>query len=436
MAPSARLTSSPPPTSSPCRPSRLLKLLVDAQREITASGPGTQQVAETIADVAHRLGGAMAAVALIAGDDLEVVAVRGNRGNRLPPRHVFPRQGSLSAAALRANDTLMSRDTQHDPRCDPERTLAVGALSQVSVPLTHDGTPIGVLILAAPARDAFDQTDCDVASLVGQVGGAALAAARTGEALAGERLRMAAASGLTGMGLWRWDATSDRLHWSPEMFGILGLEPGSVEPSLELWRWRCTPRTGSTARWPTTSAPSPRASPRRCGCGVRTAGGARSSPGPSARSWTAWSPASSVPPSTSRPSAPPSARSPTWRRATASPGCPTAPCSTSLTRRALGVLPEPMDDPHGEPPDGDALGPFTALLLLDLDRFKPGERHPRAPGRRHDARRDRAPAGRHAREPSSATARPRWRGSAATSSASCCPGWRPPRPPPTSPTGC
>ncbi|GAB3674338.1 putative bifunctional diguanylate cyclase/phosphodiesterase [Angustibacter aerolatus] len=354
----------------PLSTEQLLKLLVDAQREITASGPGTQQVAETIADVAHRLGGAMAAVALIAGDDLEVVAVRGNRGNRLPPRHVFPRQGSLSAAALRANDTLMSRDTQHDPRCDPERTLAVGALSQVSVPLTHDGTPIGVLILAAPARDAFDQTDCDVASLVGQVGGAALAAARTGEALAGERLRMAAASGLTGMGLWRWDATSDRLHWSPEMFGILGLEPGSVEPSLELWQLALHPED----RLDRSLADHVGAEPEGLTEALRLR-----RPDGSWREVVSWAQCTlvdgvvtSVFGATVDVTSQRAAERQVAHMAASDglTGLPNRTVLDELTRRALGVLPEPMDDPHGEPPDGDALGPFTALLLLDLDRFK------------------------------------------------------------------
>jgi diguanylate cyclase (GGDEF)-like protein len=40
------------------------------------------------------------------------------------------------------------------------------------------------------------------------------------------------------------------------------------------------------------------------------------------------------------------------------------------TRRSIAGLPEPLDDPGDAPTSEDAFGPFTALLLLDLDRFK------------------------------------------------------------------
>ncbi len=44
-----------------------------------------------------------------------------------------------------------------------------------------------------------------------------------------------AAQELTGLGVWEWHPRDGRLEWSPEMFRIVGLEPGEVRPSLELW---------------------------------------------------------------------------------------------------------------------------------------------------------------------------------------------------------
>lgn len=38
-----------------------------------------------------------------------------------------------------------------------------------------------------------------------------------------------------GTGIWVWDLPEDKLHWSDEVYRMLGLEPGAVQPSLEAW---------------------------------------------------------------------------------------------------------------------------------------------------------------------------------------------------------
>ena len=38
-----------------------------------------------------------------------------------------------------------------------------------------------------------------------------------------------------GTGLWVWDLPEDKLHWSDEVYRMLGLEPGAVQPSLATW---------------------------------------------------------------------------------------------------------------------------------------------------------------------------------------------------------
>jgi PAS domain S-box-containing protein len=39
----------------------------------------------------------------------------------------------------------------------------------------------------------------------------------------------------SGTGLWVWDLSEDKLHWSDEVYRMLGLEPGAVQPSLAMW---------------------------------------------------------------------------------------------------------------------------------------------------------------------------------------------------------
>jgi PAS domain S-box-containing protein len=38
-----------------------------------------------------------------------------------------------------------------------------------------------------------------------------------------------------GMGLWAWDLKLGTLHWSDEVYRIVGREPGSMEPDFEAW---------------------------------------------------------------------------------------------------------------------------------------------------------------------------------------------------------
>ena len=38
-----------------------------------------------------------------------------------------------------------------------------------------------------------------------------------------------------GLALWVWDLKKSAIHWSEEKYRMIGLEPGSVEPSTEVW---------------------------------------------------------------------------------------------------------------------------------------------------------------------------------------------------------
>ncbi len=58
---------------------------------------------------------------------------------------------------------------------------------------------------------------------------------RQAAALRSSLAGLRAAQELTGLGVWEWHPKDERLEWSPEMFKIVGLEPGEIPPSLELW---------------------------------------------------------------------------------------------------------------------------------------------------------------------------------------------------------
>jgi diguanylate cyclase (GGDEF)-like protein len=356
-------------TGDPVTIQRLLAVLVAAQREIATSGPGVAQVAGTLAAVAHRLSGRCAFVVLLDDDAFEVVGAAGPGETDLPCGLRFPATPSLSAAALAADQTLVSSSAIADPRVDPDLCRRLGIASHLAVPLTHDGVALGALVVASDRLHDFNSVDIDLATMVGVSGGPAIAAARAAEALAGERLRITAASGLTGMGLWRWDPATDRLSWSPQMYEITGLDPAVATPTTQLWE---------QLLHPDDRARSPLDAYVRDGQGLTEALRLRRPDG-SWRELVCWS-QSSVQDGTitgvfgatvdvtaqrvaERELAVMSARD-------GLTGLANRSVLDEHTRRSIAGLPEPLDDPTDGPTREDALGPFAALLLLDLDRFK------------------------------------------------------------------
>ena len=61
------------------------------------------------------------------------------------------------------------------------------------------------------------------------------ARARASEALRDREAMLQIALKANGMALWVWDLKQDVLHWSEERYRMIGLEPGTIEPSAEAW---------------------------------------------------------------------------------------------------------------------------------------------------------------------------------------------------------
>ncbi len=73
------------------------------------------------------------------------------------------------------------------------------------------------------------------------VGGATVALvdvtarARQALALRSSQAGLRAAQELTGLAIWEWNPADGRVHWSPEMYRIAGVDPDEIRPSLALW---------------------------------------------------------------------------------------------------------------------------------------------------------------------------------------------------------
>ncbi len=58
---------------------------------------------------------------------------------------------------------------------------------------------------------------------------------RSGETLRDRDTALQIALRASGMGLWTWDLQRDAIHWSDEVFRIIGYRPGTVEPRNEIF---------------------------------------------------------------------------------------------------------------------------------------------------------------------------------------------------------
>ena len=62
-----------------------------------------------------------------------------------------------------------------------------------------------------------------------------------------ERLR--AAQQVAGIGIFEWDLVTKVMHWSPELFALMGLAPGALEPSPDAWTEKLFDQTDKDVGW-------------------------------------------------------------------------------------------------------------------------------------------------------------------------------------------
>jgi len=119
----------------------------------------------------------------------------------------------LSAAGLfarvQAGETIRGLDTQS---------------------MTRDGERVHVSISMSPIVD--DQGEAiGVAGFTRDIGARVLA----DERLRRSEMLLTEAQELTSIGSWEWDLVTGEVFWSPELFRILGLDPGRVVPCFDAY---------------------------------------------------------------------------------------------------------------------------------------------------------------------------------------------------------
>jgi diguanylate cyclase (GGDEF)-like protein len=171
-----------------------LQRLAVTQNVIAGTHLEVDGVMAVVVDEAQALTGADAAVVeLPEGDDLVYRAVAGAAEPHLRLR--VRADSTLSSECLRTGTTLISDDTETDPRVDGDACRRVGARSMVVVPLGHDGRTLGVLKVYSGAPHAFSSDTVNLLTSLASLIGSALARAE----LVSRLREQAATDELTGL---------------------------------------------------------------------------------------------------------------------------------------------------------------------------------------------------------------------------------------------
>jgi diguanylate cyclase (GGDEF)-like protein len=362
------------PTTGEVPPGRWLKSVVEAQQHIARSGPGAEDIAQALADEAHRVLGCTVLVPLLDEGGLRVCAAAGVPPPGLRVGRRFDVLASLAERSLRTGEAVLCQDTRSESTIAPELFTSHGIRSAAFAPLHHGAVSLGVVVALAPASHAVSQEDCDVLSVLAFSAAPAMVGSRVETDLAGERLRLSATATLTGAGQWRWDVLTNDLQWSPEMYALTGLDPHSVTPSMRLWESMLHPEDRRHQDLAAAVAATPD--------GLLETLRLRHPDG-TWRELVAWSRAlvegdvvtcvfgATVDVTSQRGAERELAKLAARDGVT---GLANRSVLDDLLRRSIATLPEPTDEDlgHGDVAADlpDDLGPLTAVLLLDLDRFK------------------------------------------------------------------
>jgi GGDEF domain-containing protein len=152
---------------------KVLIEIIRAQTEIAKLGLDLGGVIAFVAERVQQLtdaGGAI--VELAEGDDMVYRAAAGMAQHQLGLR--LKRQGSLSGLCVEQGQPLQCDDSETDPRVDREACRRVGLRSMVCAPLNHNGTTVGVLKIASPVANAFNEPHIQILNLMSELIAAAM----------------------------------------------------------------------------------------------------------------------------------------------------------------------------------------------------------------------------------------------------------------------
>jgi PAS domain S-box-containing protein len=146
----------------------LFQTISEMQRAIVAAGLESRTVMHAIADRAHALTHADAA--LIELKEGEALVPRVDTASPSAPRT----ETSLSGLCVRTGEVQRCDDTANDRRVDPDVTRRLGVGSLVAVPLKAEGRVLGVLKVVAARANAFGDRDVRALKMMAGLMGTAL----------------------------------------------------------------------------------------------------------------------------------------------------------------------------------------------------------------------------------------------------------------------
>src|SRR5581483_7257495 len=111
------------------------------------------------------------AIVLAEGHTARVIATGGVGGaEAFPPGSEWPLQDSVTSDVL-GGETVLQRDLETELKTDVEALVAVGLRSRLAAPLLVASRAIGMLSLSRRERDAFDQSEVELVTLLGRLVG-------------------------------------------------------------------------------------------------------------------------------------------------------------------------------------------------------------------------------------------------------------------------
>ncbi|MCW2318539.1 diguanylate cyclase (GGDEF)-like protein/PAS domain S-box-containing protein [Rhodoblastus acidophilus] len=135
---------------------------------------------------------------------------------------------------LQAGRTVAISDTVIDARTQPiVRARGIGAL--VGVPLVKHGWLVGIVWIHHGVARQWSATDLALIEEAVKRTSAAMDSRITDEAMRASEERLRVAMAAANAGVWEWDLATNALVWSDELWRLYGIEPGSCEPSIDVW---------------------------------------------------------------------------------------------------------------------------------------------------------------------------------------------------------
>lgn len=127
---------------------------------------------------------------------------------------------------------------RHDPgeladRIEPSGARSRPSASLIFVPIRDGRTTVGVCSIQSYSVDMYRSADLETLQSLADYCGGALSRIVSREALDVSERRMREAQSISHIGSFFWDARTNRVTWSDELFRIYGREPGSFEPTFE-----------------------------------------------------------------------------------------------------------------------------------------------------------------------------------------------------------